>query len=122
MFVYTIKKNFFQFCRLYITYLSVKSTSHWNKSHSIEAGTAVSGNGHSLVTHQLLMSLQITHTLMLTAHILLAHIAVKAIWLILAPRDKWELCLPLRIVLGPISSCTFASLQLLWWWCLINAL
>ena len=43
------------------------------------AGTAFCGKGHSLVTSQFLMSLQITHTLMPTARILLAHNAVKAI-------------------------------------------
>ena len=99
-------------------YLSVKGTSHRYKSHCIEAGTALRSTGHTLVSCRLLMSLQITHTLMRTANIFLAHIAIEAVCVMLEARDKWEVRLPFRIILGPVSSRTFRSLQLLWWLCL----
>ena len=98
--------------------MSVKSTSHRYKSHCIEAGTASRSTGHTLVSCRLLMSLQITHTLMPTANIFLAHIAIEAVCVMLEARDKREVRLPFRIKLGPVSSRIFQSLQLLWWLCL----
>ena len=99
-------------------YLSVKGTSHRYKSHCIEAGTASRTMGHTLVSCRLLMSLQISHTLMPTANIFLAHIAIEAVCVMLEARDKREVRLSFRIKLGPVSSRTFRSLQLLWWRCL----
>ena len=99
-------------------YLSVKGTSHRYKSHCIEAGTASRSTGHTLVSCRLLMSLKITHTLMPTANIFLTHIAIEVVCVMLEARDKREVRLPFRIKLGPVSSRTFRSLQLLWWRCL----
>ena len=99
-------------------YLSVKGTSHRYKTHCIEAGTALRSTCHTLVSCRLLMLLQITHTLMPSANIFLAHIAIEAVCVMLEARDKRKVRLPFRIKLGPVSSGTFRSLQLLWRQCL----